>query len=41
MRAVSGGLVPTLSAGIVDDARSRYELEERPGTTSPVGTEAP
>lgn len=41
MRAVSGGLVPTLSAGIVDDARSRYELEERPGATSPVGTEAP
>jgi hypothetical protein len=41
MGAVSGGLVPTLSAGIVDDARSRYELEERPDAMPPVGTEAP
>jgi len=41
MGAVSGGLVPTLSAGIVDDARSRYELEERSDAMPPVGTEAP
>lgn len=41
MRAVSGGVVPTLSAGTVDDARSRYELEKRPDAMPSVGTEAP
>jgi len=41
MRAVSGGLIPTLSAGIVDDARSRYELEKRPDAMPPAGTKAP
>jgi transposase len=40
-RAVSGGLVPTPSAGTVDDARSGYEPEKRPGPLSPVRTEAP
>lgn len=39
MRAVSGGLVPILSAGTVDDARSRYKLEKRPDGVVPVGTE--
>lgn len=41
MRAVSGGLIPTLSAGTVDNARSRYELEERSNAMQSVGTEAP
>ncbi len=41
MRAVSSGLVPTLSAGTVDNARSRYELEKRPDVMPSVGTEAP
>jgi putative transposase len=40
-RAVSRGLVPTPSAGTVDDARSGYEQVKRPGPLSPVGTEAP
>jgi putative transposase len=40
-RAVSGGLVPTPSAGTVVDARSGYEPEERPENASPAGTEAP
>ena len=41
MRAVSRGLVPTLSAGTVDNARSRYEPEKRPDVMPSVGTEAP
>jgi putative transposase len=40
-RAVSGGFIPTPSAGTVDDARPRYKLGKRPDVVLSVGTEAP
>ena len=38
--AVSRGLVPTSSSGIVDDACPGYEPGERPELRLPIGTEA-